>query len=292
MEVIERKTGKIKSCHLTRTLIQAATEALHRAALQEMQQELSDLGPKPSLHTDDNSRASTTSLTTKDLLERSETQREVFKWQNRESEIHRLERTKVILESPVRTAQISDIGAISSLKFPSDLNKVEVETGDSLGGYSGTLVLDLDNPNSSRYSIKGRDAQSLNGVTKTLDDLFRDNETAHHFLHRESFSFLIAVLLTMLISWISVRGLMIGGLLHLPNGLTAIGGAVTVFGVFSIMPIWWLGEKFLRWQFPYFTYEEDKRNKRRRAIKGVFIFVVGGLLVSFIVDLVRLLIMQ
>jgi hypothetical protein len=222
----------------------------------------------------------------KEPPEREDRER-VWDWQRKRDELDRLKALEVLIASPQRNILSSSLEALGQVQLPGDLSRVTIGAGRyaSSAGYSAEVTVDLERPNSSQYSIVGRDAQIVNGVTKTLEDRLEEHHISHRFAHQERYHLALAWFFALPIAWAIFRllGIVRGQSISLNDMLTG----TMLLSVMITLLIWGPTSMLLEWLFPYFTYAEDRRNWNRRVLKGVILFVAGSVFVSLLYDLIR-----
>jgi len=208
-----------------------------------------------------------------------------YRWELEREKLKELERLKVTVESPERTALSSQIEGLKDLQIPPNMSEVSIEVGSSFGGYSAQAEFDLDHAGSSRYSVEGRDAQIVNGVYSTLGEELKKHHNSHSFAFKSRYSLTMSVLFASLVTYLMVRISMAAKLWIPPEPPGVVGvAAILVFILCAVnFP------SLLAWMFPYFTYSEDPAERKRKLVKGLVVLVGGGLFISFIYDLAKLI---
>jgi len=264
LEVVEKRTRKLSSCQISSVLIRGIASAIHHGGIETAKQLLFDLGPQP--------QQSTANLT------------EMINWRTEKERIDQVESLKITIESAKRTAQFSSIESTDKLELPSALHEVTIEGGSTWQGYYYCrLRFNVRDPTlSSEYTLQGRDSHTINGVARTLDELLDESETKHYFAYRNAYTILISSALNFLAWWAILRAFTIVTRTQITTPLSLLAAVLTLT---SFWIVWFPVERLLQWSFPYFSYTEDKENKRRGLIRGAFYTLVIGLILQLVYDL-------
>ncbi len=252
MEVMEKRTRKLSSCQISASMIKDIASAIHRGGIETVKQLLGELGPEPP-----------------ESMEKEGIEKMV-RWRFEKESIEKVASLSVTIESGKRTAQFSSIGALAKLELPADLQEIIIEGGRT---YSEKYYCRLrfsvrSHPElSSEYSLQGRDPLTLNGVAKTLDELLDERETKDHLAYELPYTLLASAAIGFLACWAILRIITLLTRTQFTTPLPLLAG---IFALLTFVIAWSSVEHLLQWLFPYFSYSEDKRNKRRSIVKGIF----------------------
>jgi hypothetical protein len=236
-----------------------------------MNQLVADLGPEPS---------------DKD---------EPYQYRSARLNLEQLKDIKIMVESSSAEATYASINALDQLEIPDSPTKISIEARGS--GYSATVVFDSrDSRGNSYYGVAGNDAQIVNGTATTLRERIEKSAISriHNIVSRDLYAFSIAGLLVFLITFGIIRFLILvgvwGGLWNRPTELAAtLTDSVFLAFVGTGFGGGFLIARFLSWLAPYFTYAEDRANKNRTMVTGIFYVVSIGLIINLLYDVIRFL---
>jgi hypothetical protein len=210
-------------------------------------------------------------------------------WRAIRTRLDDLGRLCVTARSPEERATASSVEALKELQLPADLEIVTIETGDAPLGYHANVTFDLRRPRLSSFAVEGRDGQIVNGVFSTLSQELGKHQTPHVFAHKDRYTAVVALGLSVLIAWALLRIAVITKLWQIPADLI---GAFAAYSFVLFILLAGPTSRLPRWLLPFFTYSEDRQNGRRRTVKGAISLVLGSLIVSLLVDAIRLLMLS
>jgi hypothetical protein len=208
------------------------------------------------------------------------------KWKQGVDGLDRLLTFKAVIKSPTRTDISTSVQGLESLELLPDLELISIEAGDEALGFHADVKFDISKPTKSFYSVEGVDPQNVNGVVTTIEDKLGAKRTSYGFAHKNRYTALASVLASVAIAILIVRGLEV----FLGSGQIFTFAAFILFVLLLSFMIFFIVfstfSRLFRWMFPFFTYEEDKRRGRRKAVRGIFYTVLASLVGSAIWSLI------
>ncbi len=259
----ESKVKEIQSCSLNREQLNRLAAIVDAVAKEEMQQ---------AVEKETRNYAADFNLPVKDL---TEAQKEEIT-----NDAFRDTQPYLEVESKDRVVTCHSAEALRGATFPKDPNKVTLSTSD-YGDKSIELELTMYDQNECRLTVSGAQTDWVTATTAKIEDILMEHDNHNwvvwHPLIRALIAYGLAVLLTVRVATWGTR------LFPQPEAalwLLVASFATFGFGIVGIAAL-------ERWLFPYVELEFNRESSRGTA-RGVAYFFLGSLIVTYLIELIKL----